>query len=119
MKQCPYCTKSFKEWKSVRAHSSNCNDKTGEFYIDLLHGPIHYTEVTNINDQELHKKYPGTSLRYIRRCFQFRNININSYRLIWNKESIIEKIKQWYSIHKKLPQQREFNETINHPHHLL
>lgn len=117
MINCPYCNKIFSAWKSVRGHTSSCIKLTGEYYIDLQYGPISYKDISNITDQDFHKKYPGLTLYKVKRSFKNRNIEINSFRLIWSKESIIKQIKNWVSSYKKIPTMKEFDLDTKYPHH--
>lgn len=69
-KNCPYCNKQFKNWKSVRGHVPTCIKNTGEYFIDLVEGLIHYTQFNNID-----KLFPNIKSRKydIKKSFSRRN----------------------------------------------
>lgn len=65
---CPYCNKDsynstskksgkFETWKSVRGHTSGCEDNTGEYFIDINIGPIFYNDLINLVDEEYNILY--------------------------------------------------------------
>ncbi len=117
MINCPYCEKIFISWKSVRGHISSCVKNTKEYYIDLQYGPIHYKNISNITDQDFRKKYPGLKLYKLKDSFENRDINLNSARLIWSDQKIIDQIQYWYKLYNRLPTYREFDADTKYPHH--
>ena len=60
LKYCPYC-KIYKNttWRSVRSHTSSCDNNTNKYYIDLVVGPISIEDLQGINSQkDLKNKFP-------------------------------------------------------------
>lgn len=120
---CPYCKQEkysknskksgfFTDWKSVRNHTAKCKYKTGEFYIDINYGPIHYLDFdkTFIRDNPLLKG----KINNIKRAFNQRGIDF-SIRRRWTKETILLSLKKYYLKYKKIPEAREFRFTNDYP----
>jgi len=110
MFKCPYCSKPFKFWISVRGHTSSCATNTKEYYIDKLYGPLHYTIFDSKTDREIRSVYPKlNSLSDIRRTFRNKNIVVNILEgAIISKQDIIVAIQDYYFIHGRIPQIRDF-----------
>ena len=100
MNQCPYCSKEFKTWKSVRAHTSSCTKNTGEYYVHQGLGPIHYTKIMDY-------QFTFSTLNAVA-CFRRRGIHIPNFQLKWTKESCIQAIKDFHAENKYTPQVRDF-----------
>ena len=123
--KCPYCNKSnynsgsrksgkFESWLNVRGHIPSCISNNSEYFIDLNEGPIHYSGLKNLNGYQIKAKYPNlrSKLNDIKKGFYRKGFNINcSTRDIWNKESIIEAVQQFYKENKRIPQFRNFEIT--------
>ena len=112
--ECIYCKKQFKTWKSVRGHTSHCTKNTGEYFIDLNYGPIHYTDCLGLSGLQFKHKYPNlkTTLSNIIQTFIRKGFVVDiKTRNIWNKTTILNSIKDFYSLNNRIPQIRDFEKT--------
>lgn len=110
---CPYCGKEFNGWISVRAHTSNCSLKTGEYYISVEHGPIHYTEFINKTVKQVRIKYPNLTgnIPDIRKGFKRNGLIIDTYRVSFSKEQAIKEIQDFVKTNNRIPQARDFERS--------
>jgi hypothetical protein len=109
MKSCPYCSKQFKTWKSVRGHNASCSKNTGEYFVDLLYGPIHYSELEIDGHINLLKdKFPLLNFTAVRHTFNKRNLLLKPYNKSYSKEDCILLVKDWVLNNSKIPQCRDW-----------
>lgn len=125
---CPYCGQNsysntskskgyYTDWKSVRAHTPSCLKNTGEYFIDIAEGPIHYSEFINKNRKQVLKDYPNlkSSLLDINRSFKSRNIPTDSFLATFTKQDILNLIKQFKKTHGRIPSYREIDSSSDFP----
>lgn len=111
MKKCPYCYKSLKSWKSVIGHTSSCSNRTGEYFIDNYHGPIHYSFFNN-SIEFIREKYPCLkSISDIRKNFAKRNIIISCKKLTYTDEELLNSIRLFVEKYERVPQIRDFEKS--------
>ena len=103
MKQCPYCSKGFKTWKSVRGHISNCVKNTGEYFVHQELGPIHHTKIA-----EYRNIIP---LEIAVRNLRDRGFEVPKIWQDWHPEECIQAIHDFCAEYGRIPQQRDFNKT--------
>lgn len=110
MVNCPYCDKSFIAWRNVRGHIPRmCKSATGEYYISLIYGPIHYTYFYNKDAKVIRLEYPELeSLKSIKDSFAKRNIAIGNLKPSYTDEKLLEYIVEFHQINNRIPQKREF-----------
>jgi len=104
--ECPYCKENkykrrskgiFTSWKAVQGHSRKCNYNTGEYYIDLYYGPIHYSNIIFLPIVEIITKYPKINRAtdvitlFRRRDFLNKNNTISLYKHIEYKLKLVLK----------------------------
>jgi len=121
--KCPYCkskytssNKLLKNWKSVRAHTSNCKLNTKEFTICEYYGPISFTTINSYtNIASFKKDYPYLS--FSEGIFkQLRKHNkIKLKEQSWDTESIIKAILEFYTTEKYVPTARNFDSNPKYP----
>jgi hypothetical protein len=113
---CPYCSKSFNSWKSVRAHTSTCNKNTGEYFIDATEGAIHYKELPK-TFREINFKFPNlkANISDLKKSFKRRNIDINTIEQSYNKEEIINFIKSFVEKEDRIPAARNWRNNSLYP----
>ena len=137
MYQCPYCTiqrlksgKPFVSWISVRNHVSKCERRTGEYFIDVVVGPIHYTELNNLSRKQILSLFPElkSNLTDILKSFKSRNILIeycsthpikNTNKQIkkskYTDNYLLEQLQQFYTEHNRSPSYRDFIKNSKYP----
>lgn len=120
MYKCPYCDKttnslnrhSFPDWYHVAKHVKSCSKKTGEYYIDSIEGPIHYSQfMSSPSSDYIRYKYPKlvAGQTYIRNHFKKFGISIPYPNKEWKKEELISVIQDFYIDNDRIPTNREFN----------
>ena len=120
MFKCPYCSKNtFTSWKSVRGHITSCSNKTGEYYISMIYGPIHYTVFIDKTYKEIKQLYPEIhTLSTIMDGLSIRGINIDYIRQqCWSKDNILTKLKEFTLSNNRSPIALDFSNDINYPSH--
>lgn len=111
MNKCPYCEKKFTEWKSIRGHIPSCKNNTGEYFISLEYGPIHYSFFIGKNAKQVNVFYPRIeSLGDIRKAFKRRGIDVGSFEIKYSRDSLIGYIQKFYLDNNRIPQSRDFKE---------
>ena len=122
MYKCPYCAvqtlksgKLFQSWRSVRNHTSMCERKTGEYFIDEAVGPIHYKDLEGLSREQVLSKFPGlkSAIAEIRKGFLRRDIVIDCYQTKPTDEERLEPIHRFYSEHGRIPKYREIVEGLS------
>ncbi len=122
MIKCPYCNidsyspKSklkgkFLNWKAVQGHSSHCIKSDKSYFIDSNIGPIHISEIYNIDYIKFYAKYPNVKAKLadIKKSFGQRNINTGSHLKTITKESIIQNIKDFVKVNNRISCYRDFD----------
>lgn len=120
--KCPYCNKSkslkgkkYDSWRSVTLHLKHCTEKTGEYCISMLHGPVHYTELLNTPLADLKEKF-GTTLRDINVTFKERNLYTIDIFAPYTEQDCLDAIKAFYNLHGYVPStQSYYRINKNHP----
>ncbi len=105
--KCPYCSKNFIQWISVRKHVSNCDKNNYNYIITLEYGPISYEELSSITYREFKHKYPnipasttaGISKNLLKR-------GITSWKSM-DKETIKEAFIKFYKKNNRPPTSRD------------
>jgi len=124
MYKCPYCNVTtnslkrhpFPDWYHVAKHVKSCSKKTGEYYIDSIEGPIHYSQLMQpMSADYIRYKYPKlvASQTRIRNHFKKFNITIPYPDKTWKKEELICVIQDFYIDNDRIPTNREFNNPGN------
>jgi hypothetical protein len=129
--KCPYCGQDsyaksskksgkFDNWKSVRTHTSRCKQNTQDYMICEFYGPIAFAELEKYNSlYDFSKDYPNSTFH----ASQWKNLRLKNKsslrrKNIYSKESIIQYIKLFYSINKRIPQARDFKHDIKFPNEM-
>ncbi len=124
MYKCPYCnsdsyayssrsrnTGKFLSWLSIRQHIAKCKKNNKKYYICVNYGPIPYSDFVELNKLQLKAKYPNLSgsLSDIRKqIIKLKLVDHFTYRNDITKEFVILKIKEWYSIYSRIPENRDW-----------
>lgn len=122
MFKCPYCNSTtnslkrynFPDWYHVAKHAKSCNKKTGEYYIDSVEGPIHYSELLkNYSSSYLRYLYPNLKASFvqIRAHFKKFNIIIPNIDREWKKDELISTINDFVIDNDRIPTNRDFNDV--------
>jgi hypothetical protein len=112
--QCPYCKKSkslkgkkYDSWRSVRIHLKHCVEKTGEYFISMLTGPVHYTEILNTPLPILREKF-GLTLSEINKTFKERKIYDIDIFAPYTEQDCLNAIKAFYALHGYVPSTKSY-----------
>ena len=119
--KCPYCGQEtyaktsnkqgkFASWEPVIRHQSKCNKVTHCYIITKEYGPILVNDLLSSTAKEIKTKYPKTDiaskLHHLRKTGIITTVP--SLAIKHTKESIINSIQLFVSIHNRIPAMREF-----------
>ncbi len=111
-KKCPYCNYESSDWKSVRAHTSKCNNSTHTYYISLILGPIDLKQLENKNWLQIKEMYPLLSSEDLKSLsYRLRKLGFST-KVVWTEDTAKQAIIDWVNTYNKVPTSRD---TYNNP----
>jgi hypothetical protein len=112
--KCPYCYKeNFINWLSVKRHTPRCKQFNGNYIICDNYGPI---KIDTINSYENLKSFLIDYPLFTPRWSSVKNNSKITLRFEpWSKDLILQKIKNFYVSHNKIPQKTDFQYLGDYP----
>ena len=101
---CPYCSKLFENWYSVRKHISKCNNNTKSYIISLIYGPIKFKEQ---DYKKLREEYPLLEKSLIYHISDLLNKQDKFTGVIWDRIKAKEAALSFYSTFNRSPISRD------------
>jgi hypothetical protein len=117
--KCPYCAKNsysktsknagrFSDWKAVRYHIPSCDKNNGEYTIDELYGPIHWSEFTR-DKYYITNTYPRLrNLASILKIFRRKGYLLTNMVSISSDEILFNYVKVWVEKTGTIPSPRDW-----------
>lgn len=111
MFKCPYCSISKPSWEKVKTHSAVCPKSDRTYIVCTFYGPLALSDLNKFdNARAIKKAYP--SITFTAEYFRgLRKTNSNFHparKLSWSKEDLIESIRKFFLINKRIPQCNDF-----------
>lgn len=128
---CPYCgqdsyaksskTKGlFTSWVSVRRHISLCSSNTGEYTIDEVYGPIHWSEFVK-DKYYIANIYPKlTKITNILHSFRKKGFVLPNMTAVGSNDILFNYVKDWVEKTGAVPSPRDwYNSKYPKPRQII
>jgi hypothetical protein len=126
---CPYCNQStynktskntgnFTSWEAVIKHTARCKMNTGQYYIDLIVGPIDFNEINGLSYRQILFKFPNlnASVKHLTHAFKKKNWKVDSTVNVYSDEELLNFLKNFYLKYNRNPISRDFRvDKENYP----
>lgn len=115
--KCPYCGSErskkviYHSWKGVAAHTKNCDKNTGEYVINLLIGPVHYSYFINNSIEQLKLEFGSSKYHDMLDKFRLNGYITTTSSKKYTKEDCIKAIQDKAKILGKTPTNLDFRKT--------
>lgn len=107
MCKCPYCSKEFNSWKSVRGHIPSCKLNNKTMYIHALYGPININELNNSNNRSFRQKYPLVTANEVNAIHKKLIASGIDHVTNFTKDKAIIALHEWVKLHSRIPISRD------------